>query len=133
METGSDKPYENEDAARWREGRRRHETIRRLIDRHGKHLPQSEIIDAAWELDVSRATFYRLIELYREFGTVDVLQPAKLGRRRGARALSSGSSKRKSDRSILNPPARRLRTLWPKRGALTQALHYPIGERLKPG
>ena len=89
METGSDKAAETEDAARWREGRRRHETIRHLIDRHGKHLPQSEIIDAAWELNVSRATFYRLIELYREFGTVDVLQPAKLGRRRGTRALSS--------------------------------------------
>jgi putative transposase len=70
------------------EGRRRHETIRRLIDRHGTRLPRSAITDAAWELDVSRATLYRLIELYREFGTVDKLQPAKM-RRRGTRALSS--------------------------------------------
>jgi putative transposase len=90
MEIGSDKPPENDDAARWMEGRRRHETIRRLIDRHGKRLLRSAITDAAWELDVSRATLYRLIELYREFGTVDKLQPAKMGRRRGTRAKSSG-------------------------------------------
>jgi hypothetical protein len=41
MEVGSDKPPENEDAARCMEGRRRHETIRRLIDRHGTiHSPE---------------------------------------------------------------------------------------------
>jgi hypothetical protein len=32
METGSDKPPENGDAARWMEGRRRHETIGFLMD-----------------------------------------------------------------------------------------------------
>jgi hypothetical protein len=36
--------------------------------------------DVAWELGVSRATLYRLIELYKTFGTVDVLQPSATGR-----------------------------------------------------
>ena len=89
METDSGKLPESNEAARWEEGRRRHETIRQLIDRNKDHLPQSDVADAAWELGVSRATLYRLIELFREFGTVDMLQPAKMGRRKGTRALSS--------------------------------------------
>jgi hypothetical protein len=35
METGSNKPPENDDAARRMEARRRHEPFRRPIDRHG--------------------------------------------------------------------------------------------------
>jgi hypothetical protein len=44
METGSDKPPENDHAPRWMAGRRRHETIRRLIDRHGKLLAGVAIV-----------------------------------------------------------------------------------------
>ena len=43
--------------------------------------------DVAWELGVSRATLYRLIELYKTFGTVDVLQPSATGRRSGTWVL----------------------------------------------
>jgi hypothetical protein len=67
MGTGADNGPKSCDAARWEEGCRRHETIRRLIDRHTQILPQSEVTDAAWELGVNRATLYRLIELYRKY------------------------------------------------------------------
>ena len=43
--------------------------------------------DVAWELGVSRAILYRLIELYKTFGTVDVLQPSATGRRSGTWVL----------------------------------------------
>jgi len=79
---------EAEKAARWAEGCRRHEAIRRLIERHGKSFPRSDLEDVAWELGVSRATLYRLIDLYRTFGTVDMLQPRTGGRRAGTKVLS---------------------------------------------
>jgi transcriptional regulator of acetoin/glycerol metabolism len=55
-------------AARWAEGCRRHELIRKLVGRNGDRLPKSEIADVAWELGISRATLYRLISLFRRFG-----------------------------------------------------------------
>src|SRR5215510_12865223 len=52
-----------------------------FVDYGKQPLPRSVVEDVAWELKVSRATLYRLIELYKTFGTVDVLQPSATGRR----------------------------------------------------
>src|SRR5215510_7678507 len=55
---------------------------------YGKQpLPRYVVEDVAWELGVSRATLYRVIELYKTFGTVDVLQPSATGRRSGTWVL----------------------------------------------
>jgi hypothetical protein len=80
MDHGSTDEVDTARAARWAEGCRRHEAIRQLVDRHKQPLPRSVVEDVAWELGVSRATLYRLIELYKTFGTVDVLQPGATGR-----------------------------------------------------
>jgi putative transposase len=80
-------------AASWAEGCRRHEAIRRLIERHPKLLPRSGLEEVAWELGVSRATLYRLIKQYRMFGTVDVLQASALGRKAGTWGLPKETEK----------------------------------------
>jgi putative transposase len=87
MEHGSTDEVDTARAARWAEGCRRHEAIRQLVDRHKQPLPRSVVEDVAWELGVSRATLYRLIELYKTFGTVDVLQPGATGRKSGTWVL----------------------------------------------
>jgi len=74
-------------ATRWAEGCRRHEAIRQLVERHKQPLPRSVVEDVAWELGVSRATLYRLIELYRTCGTVEALQPSATGRKSGVWVL----------------------------------------------
>jgi hypothetical protein len=58
-----------------------------FVDYGKQPLPRSVVEDVAWELGVSRATLYRLIELYKTFGTVDVLQPSATGRRSGTWVL----------------------------------------------
>ena len=93
-------------AARWAEGCRRHKAISRLVDYGKQPLPRSVVEDVAWELGVSRATLYRLIELYKTFGTVDALQPSATGRRSGTWVLPkprSKSSRRRSAMFISNP------------------------------
>ena len=72
---------------RWAEGCRRHKAIRQLVERHKQPLPRSVVEDVAWELGVSRATLYRLIELYKTCGTVDALQPSATGRKSGTWVL----------------------------------------------
>ena len=53
---------------------------------HGR-LPASEVQRAASLLGVSSRTLYRLIKLYRVYGTVDALQPRSKGRPEGSRVL----------------------------------------------
>jgi hypothetical protein len=60
-------------AARWAEGCRRYEAIRRLIEDHKPRPPKSAVADTAWELGVSRATLYRLVDIYKSAGTVEAL------------------------------------------------------------
>ena len=43
--------------------------------------------DTAWELGVSRATLYRLVDIYKSAGTVEALQPIAMGRRAGTWVL----------------------------------------------
>ncbi len=70
-------------AARCAEGCRRYEAIRRLIEDHKPRPPKSAVADTAWELGVSRATLYRLVDIYKSAGTVEALQPKAMGRRAG--------------------------------------------------
>ena len=54
-----------EDRPGWDEACQREAAIRDLINRYPKRLRVTAVDDVAWELGVSRATLYRLIERYR--------------------------------------------------------------------
>jgi putative transposase len=72
---------------RWREGFRRHEAIRGLLERHTGLLRTADVKDVAWDLGVSQATLYRLITTYKAIGTVGALMPRTSGRPTGLRLL----------------------------------------------
>ena len=76
-----------EETAAWREGIRRHEAIRELLNRHEGPLRLTDVKDVAWDLGVSQATLYRLIGVYKSIGTVESLRPRKGGRPKGLRLL----------------------------------------------
>jgi len=76
-----------EASARWREGFRRHEAIRGLLERHAGLRRAADIKDVAWDLRVSQATLYRLITTYKTVGTVEALMPRTSGRPAGLRLL----------------------------------------------
>ena len=76
------------EAALWAEGCRRHQAVRELLGRHRGRLTTCDVSDVARELGVSKVTLYRLVRLYREFGSVDALLPKRAGRRRGSHVLS---------------------------------------------
>jgi len=69
--------------ARWAEGCRGYEAIRRLIEDHKPRPPKFAVADTAWELGVSRATLYRLVDIYKSAGTLEALRPKAMGRRAG--------------------------------------------------
>ena len=81
--------YEDDKRHRqWLEGCRRETAIRELLQRHeGGRLTIREVEDVAWELDVSRATLYRLIAAYRTKRTVTAVEPRSSGRRAGTFTL----------------------------------------------
>lgn len=64
----------------WMEACRREEAIRDLLQRYPDRLTSSAVEDVAWELGLSRATLYRLIERYRAARTVEVLVDRGRGR-----------------------------------------------------
>jgi putative transposase len=76
-----------EGSVRWREGFRRHEAIRGLLERHAGLLRTADVKDVAWDLGVSQATLYRLITTYKAIGTVESLMPRTSGRPTGLRLL----------------------------------------------
>ena len=67
----------------WMEACRREEAIRDLLQRYPDRLTSSAVEDVAWELGLSRATLYRLIERYRAARTVEVLVDRGRGRPKG--------------------------------------------------
>ena len=87
MDEGSATDAEILKAARWAEGCRRYEAIRRLLEDHKPRPSKSAMSDTAWELGVSRATLYRLVDIYKSAGTVEALQPIAMGRRAGTWVL----------------------------------------------
>jgi len=72
----------------WEEACRREAAIRDLIKRYPKRLMVAAVDDVAWELGVSRATLYRLIERYRANRTVEGLFGPGRGRREGSQFLN---------------------------------------------
>ena len=76
-----------EETAAWREGIRRHEAIRELLNCHEGPLRLTDVKDVAWDLGVSQATLYRLIGAYKSIGTVKLLRPRRGGRPKGLRLL----------------------------------------------
>jgi putative transposase len=68
-----------EDDPTWKEACRREEVIRNLLRRHPERLTVRAVEDVAWELGLSRATTYRLIERYRGARTVEVLRERQRG------------------------------------------------------
>lgn len=72
----------------WDEACQREAAIRDLINRYPKRLRVAVVDDVAWELGVSRATLYRLIERYRTTRTVEGLCGPGRGRREGSRFLN---------------------------------------------
>lgn len=77
-----------EDRPGWDEACQREAAIRDLINRYPKRLRVTAVDDVAWELGVSRATLYRLIERYRTTRTVEGLCGPGRGRREGTRFLN---------------------------------------------
>jgi putative transposase len=85
---GEEEELETPEAGmRWREGFRRHEAIRGLLERHSGLLRTADVKDVAWDLWVSQATLYRLITRYKSTGTVEALMPRTRGRPAGLRLL----------------------------------------------
>jgi len=72
-----------EDDPAWIEACRREEAIRDLLDRKPGRRKTRSAEDVAWELGLSRATLYRLIERYRAARTVEVLLDRHRGRPKG--------------------------------------------------
>jgi putative transposase len=77
-----------DDRPGWEEACRREAAIRDLINRYPKRLTVTAVDEVAWELGVSRATLYRLIECYRANRTVEGLCGPGRGRREGSRFLN---------------------------------------------
>lgn len=78
-----------EEPPEWVEACRREDVIADLIRRHPKRLTAGAVDAAAWELGLSRATVYRLIEHYRSTRTVTGLMAQTRGRKKGSRFLEA--------------------------------------------
>ena len=72
-----------EDQRGWDEACRREAAISDLIRRYPKRRTMGAVDSVAWELGLSRATIYRLIERYRAARTVSALVRQGRGRKRG--------------------------------------------------
>ncbi|RVJ17734.1 transposase, partial [Sinorhizobium medicae] len=81
-------PLPNEiDEALWDEACRRAEAIRGFLMHRSGKLAVGDMTLLAAELEVSRATAFRLIKLFRNGGTVVSLVERKPGRPDGSRVL----------------------------------------------
>ena len=73
---------------RWEEACRREAVVRELLRKSPKRLTIKSVENAAWELGLSRATMYRLIDRYRANSAVSGLLPGQRGRPTGFRILT---------------------------------------------
>ena len=67
----------------WDEASRRADAIRGFLKRNPEGATAGDVAELAAELDLSRATAYRLIKLFRAGGTVLSLVDRKRGRPEG--------------------------------------------------
>ncbi|WP_343211917.1 helix-turn-helix domain-containing protein (plasmid) [Aliisedimentitalea scapharcae] len=77
----------------WDEAHRRAEVIREFLKRNPGQSTAANVADLSAELDLSQASAYRLLKLFRESGTVMSLVDRKPGRRTGHRALDTEREK----------------------------------------
>ena len=89
----SDPLPEEIDDALWQEACGRADAIRKVVKSGAEQTTAAEIADLSKELDLSRASVFRLIRLFRTSGTVMSLVDRKPGRRTGHRALDSEREK----------------------------------------
>jgi putative transposase len=82
-----DPVIDNDEQLRWDEACRREDAIRDLLSRHPEALKGRDVADLAWELGLSRATVYRMINLFRAGGTMTSLMDRTRGRPAGYRTL----------------------------------------------
>ncbi|MCK9553894.1 helix-turn-helix domain-containing protein [Aquamicrobium sp.] len=81
-------PFPDEiDDALWDEACRRAQAIREFLKRNPDGTTAADVADLAAKMDVSQATAYRLIKLFRTGGTVLSLVGRKRGRPEGHRTL----------------------------------------------
>lgn len=81
-------PFPDEvDEALWHEACRRADTIRKFLNGRTGKMSVAEVALLGAELEVSQATAYRLIKLFRAGGTVMSLVDRKPGRPEGHRVL----------------------------------------------
>jgi putative transposase len=73
-----DPVIDHDEQLRWDEACRREDAIRDLLSRHPEALKGRDVADLAWELGLSRATVYRMINLFRAGGTATLM--TELGR-----------------------------------------------------
>ncbi|MFC5386463.1 Mu transposase C-terminal domain-containing protein [Aquamicrobium segne] len=87
-------PFPDEiDEAVWDEACRRADAIRGFLRRHSDSTTAGDVAELAVEMDVSQATAYRLIKLFRAGGTVLSLVDRKRGRPEGHRTLDEKREK----------------------------------------
>jgi putative transposase len=78
-----------DDVKLWEEACRREEAIRIFVQRRSDGLKNWSVSDLAQDLGLSRATAYRMIELFRSGGTVTSLMGKSPGRPQGHHALDA--------------------------------------------
>lgn len=124
----SDRPGDppEPDDPRWLEACRREAAVRELLRRSpGERLNLRDIEDVALDLQVSRATLYRIVALYRRTPTVEALQPRPRGRSKGHFVLENARDKliRKTIREIYLKPQR------PTISHLVEQVHLRFSQR----
>ena len=83
-------PFPDEiDQALWDEACRRMEAIRVFLKHRTGKMTSGEVAELATALEISRATAYRLIKLFRAGGTAMSLVDRKRGRPQGHRVLDN--------------------------------------------
>src|SRR5258708_9862423 len=82
-----DPVIDNDEQLRWDEACRREGAMRDLLRRRPEVVKGRDVADLAWELGLSRATVYRMINLFRAGGTVTSLMDRTRGRPAGYRTL----------------------------------------------
>ncbi len=82
-----DEEHRSNGDEQWEAARRRADIVRRLLKSGDLAAKSKLMVSAAAELNVSRATLYRLLARFRRLEVTSALLPPRRGRPRGARSL----------------------------------------------
>jgi Winged helix-turn helix len=110
---------------RWEEACRREAVVRELLRKSPKRLTIKSVENAAWELGLSRATMYRLIDRYRANSAVSGLLPGQRGRPTGFRILTP-----EQEASARSFSAQQLQLALPRQQTARPKCHrHPVSPR----